>query len=564
MRLNKIIALLFITLLLGCEKENLLEAPNESTNLGNQTQLNFVKNLDEIPEIISHLSGIANNTPSLTLDVSNKSNEVDLISTNSIPYTDNGGYTRYSFMVKDADDASLILVVEKTKVENAISSYYLKLNKEAAAYTSYEYFSNKPSNLNFYNSRSAKSGEVECIAPVVPSPSSGGGNKGGGSDHPGSGGNSPGSPPGVNPGAPGFVVITPKPTGKKGGKSGGKKKPKPTRKLPPPKKTGGGGSGCGHPPCTADDSDIIVAGILFEIGIATRTETGCPDGYLAVPVEVEKPWYKDQDKDGYHSVVIIRKSSPGSDWVESSLGLDCNDNNPNVQKLNSCQKCKPEPTSTDWKADDLEKSAKIGSLLKQMIDKARIVAPNFTVNKGLNNDNGAFTNIPCKKITIGKGNTEIESTSIFAFELSHIINTSTYQKLNNDLILGRLTKDQYIDRSAEIEAEGSLLSNIVKKEESKKLNDCEKEQIEIKILKNDYSGMTLDEIKKAIRENGELNDRKKALKSKGHAVSTNQSLIEKYGKYFDNIKKYRKKIASLNFTDEQIIRIYKSSQSNCN
>jgi len=40
------------------------------------------------------------------------------------------------------------------------------------------------------------------------------------------------------------------------------------------------------------------------------------------------------------------------------MGEDCDDDNVTVQKLNSCAKCKPEPTSTDWDLDDLENSAK--------------------------------------------------------------------------------------------------------------------------------------------------------------------------------------------------------------
>ncbi|POY39794.1 hypothetical protein C3L50_08160 [Flavobacterium alvei] len=251
---------------------------------------------------------------------------------------------------------------------------------------------------------------------------------------------------------------------------------------------------------------------------------------------VKGKWYLDNDGDGYDSGTDIAETSPGIGWKEgTSKGPDCNDDPQTgklVHKLNKCGKCEVEPESTDWKISDVIDNAT--GLLKEMIVRAKLTAPNLTIIKS-GNHQGAKTNVRCEEIKIGENAAEIKSNSLLAFELSHVLNTNLYTTTFRDGLLK--TKAEYVKASALFEAEGFLFSQVIKNTEAKTLNDCEKNLLAISALKHDYSNLTVDQIKNQIRQNGELDSKAQDLIANGIVVSTGKTLVQKYEADYDRWQK---------------------------
>ena len=149
--------------------------------------------------------------------------------------------------------------------------------------------------------------------------------------------------------------------------------------------------------------------------------------------------------------------------------------------------CGAGPESTDWKISDVIDKAT--GLLKEMIDKAKLTAPNLKIVKS-GNHQGAKTKVMCAEIMIGENAPEIKSNSLLAFELSHILNTNLWNTTFRDGLLK--TKADFFKGVALIEAEGSVFSQIIKNTEAKTLDDCEKKLLGVSTLKQDYSNMSID------------------------------------------------------------------------
>jgi hypothetical protein len=242
------------------------------------------------------------------------------------------------------------------------------------------------------------------------------------------------------------------------------------------------------------------------------------------------------DGDGYHSETKKATVSPGPGWIEgTSNGADCDDNKINVHKLNKCGKCEVEPDSTDWTVANT--TANATGLLKEIIDRAKQIAPDLKIIKTSSvTDKEASTSPYCKKTTLGGGIGILQADYYLAFELSHIVNRSQVEA-NFDAIFHGGSRSAYINSMAKIEAEGYILSEIVKKEMTKNLNDCEKAILEMNALNNDYSSKTLSEIKSLIRQNGELDFQANFLLNSA-AAPGGQTIAQNYGKYYDLWKKY--------------------------
>ena len=72
------------------------------------------------------------------------------------------------------------------------------------------------------------------------------------------------------------------------------------------------------------------------------------DDFPLVTTNCYKDWYRDNDGDNYEGAIEYSAQKPMSSgmWFEGkSLGIDCDDNNINVHKLNKCSKCEVEPVN---------------------------------------------------------------------------------------------------------------------------------------------------------------------------------------------------------------------------
>ena len=258
------------------------------------------------------------------------------------------------------------------------------------------------------------------------------------------------------------------------------------------------------------------------------TGGGPTGGGDPTPTPELKNWYLDNDGDKWYdskTPPINAVNKPEGKYIdkETSLGVDCDDNNTKVHQLNKCKKCEEEPESTDWKISDIIDNAT--GLLKEMITKAKQTAPNLKIIKS-GNHQGAKTKVKCAEINIGENAAEIKSNAVLAFELSHILNTNLYDTTFRDGLLK--TKAAYVKGAALIEAEGFVFSQIIKNTKAKTLNDCEKNLLAISTLKQDYSNLTVDQIKNQIRQNGELNYQAQNLIDYGIVASTGKTFVQKY------------------------------------
>ena len=200
----------------------------------------------------------------------------------------------------------------------------------------------------------------------------------------------------------------------------------------------------------------------------------------------------------YFSIENYRVRVRDCDDTKYSEENDCSPC-PDGKPRNSCGKCGPEPDSTDWEIDDLTDN--VTGILEEMLDKARQIQPDLNIIKS-GSHSGANTNINCGEINIGGSVNAIESASILAFELSHVINE------NSDLALNAvfaLTRNEFLQQRAEFEAQGKVFSKIVKNEQVKDLNDCEKNKLgSFNSLAHDYTGQSVNEIINSIQQNGDL------------------------------------------------------------
>lgn len=278
----------------------------------------------------------------------------------------------------------------------------------------------------------------------------------------------------------------------------------------------------------------------------------------------EKDWYLDNDNDGYHTRIERANQKPGDKWKLFTKGVDCDDTKPAVHSLNSCGKCRLEPRLKTWTADNLEQNAT--GLLKEMIDRARALVPNLDIVKANNQKVGAGTSIPCDRIIIGGGINNVTANSALAFELSHVINRAQDISLRNRLFTG-ISRNEFVNRSLEIEAEGSLFASIIRKRETSNQNDCETRNLQINLTNNPvnaHSGMSLAQIKSDIRSSGELEQRRNELQNSGISTNTLVSASKKYEDVYNQTINFINYYRRFEGETDQQIKARLARNNNCN
>ena len=120
----------------------------------------------------------------------------------------------------------------------------------------------------------------------------------------------------------------------------------------------------------------------------------------------------------------------------------------------------------------------------------------------------------------------------------------------------------FIFGAALYEAEGNILFQIIKRKEAGDLNDCEKNALGLGSLSNDYSDMSLDQIKTQIRQNGELNAKAQGLIDNGIVARTGQTLIQKYGPRYDSYQDFIRYYRTVENETNKAIK-NRFSETNC-
>ncbi len=178
-----VVGFFLFTTFTNCEKETLLLPENKKEINSAPADLQVLTDLNSIPELNDYVSGIVDQESTIVFRKSSITkaqktlSSIDVINTTNVAWVDNGENLRYSFLVKDTEKATLLLVVDKDKQDDHLSSFYAKLNKKEGEYASYEYYAEKPSK-SIINATSKRTNvEYDCVAPTTPG--SGGGGSGG-------------------------------------------------------------------------------------------------------------------------------------------------------------------------------------------------------------------------------------------------------------------------------------------------------------------------------------------------------------------------------------------------
>jgi len=231
-------------------------------------------------------------------------------------------------------------------------------------------------------------------------------------------------------------------------------------------------------------------------------------------------------------------------------------------KKNSCEECAPEPKEDGVHyvpKDAIPYAKEISPLIKEMMETEEAKGWRFVRGAG----KGGSTIAICGTTGIGFRNTFMDAISMLGFELSHVINKEARIELVSQVLTGKISKDEYLNKTLELEAEGHIIQDNVMKQMYRNASKCMRKGMTKygNYDNKDHSDKSLSELRETIRNNGELEERIRQIKEGGNSGRTGKSIITHHEESYGRLKNLRDKYLEMGLiTDEQILEQYKKEK----